>query len=108
MSNYTDVWPQNTVSEREKKRRLRAETTAWQRAAIGVITLSTIVNVAQCRVINSKMQEAERWQAKYTTSVAIEKDAVQAYGELVRQMEEAQEAAPETGGDGDEIEAAEE
>jgi len=47
-----------TDREREKKYKLRCETALWQKAALGFLILSVMVNVASCFYI---AQERERY-----------------------------------------------
>ena len=80
---------------REARRSLRREKSQWQRAALGLLALSTAVNAAQCAAISSLGRQARDWQAKYQAAQAIERDAIGAYGGLIRETEREKQARQE-------------
>ena len=90
------------ISVHEAREVLRRENFQWQRAALGLMILSTIVNLIQCAAIWTANLAAAEWEQRYYTAASLERDAVQAYGELLGQVEaeraarEAQTAAYES------------
>lgn len=92
MNDYPMLPISGLAREREKKRKLRAEAVSWQRVAVGVLAMSTALNAAQQAAIIRRDAEAAQLQARYDLAVAIEHDAVQAYGGLLRQVEAEKEA----------------
>lgn len=86
-------------TEREKTRRLHADIAVWQRATIGILAVSTAVNVVQQatilrrnEIIREKSIEITELKERCDILVAIEKDAIQAYGDLLLQVEAEKEA----------------
>lgn len=80
---------------REARRSLRMEKRQWQTAALGLLVLSTAVNAAQCAAVWSLGRQAADWEAKYQAAVAIERDAIAAYGGLLRETELEKQARQE-------------
>ncbi len=99
MNDCINIAPQFKKDEREKKRRLRIETASWQWGALGLLVLSVAVNTFLFGVINQKdnkiaekQNEIAQLEAKYNAAVSIEKDAVQAYGALIQEVEAERQA----------------
>lgn len=65
---------------------------SWQRAAIGLVALSTAVNIAQYAAILNRDKAIEDLETRYEAVKAIEQDAVTAYGELVARVDEEKSA----------------
>lgn len=92
--------------EREDKRKLRAETFQWQKAAIGLFTVSLVVNMAQqarIAVLEDQLRadealrqsEAALWEAKLERMEHTRDMAVQALGDAVLQAEADKQARAE-------------
>lgn len=73
---------------REIAYRTRKSVASWQRAAIGLVALSTAVNIGQYAAILNRDKAIEDLEARYQAAKAIEQDAVAAYGELVARVDE--------------------
>ena len=73
---------------REIAYRTRKSVASWQRAAIGLVALSTAVNIGQYAAILNRDKAIEDLEARYQAAKAIEQDAVTAYGELVARVDE--------------------
>lgn len=83
---------------RELARQQRRDLASWQRAAVGLVALSTAINVAQYIAILSRDEAIEDLETRYHAVRAIEADAVAAYGELAARVDadrEAQQAQAE-------------
>lgn len=94
MSDFIPISMTGTNREAEKKRKLRKETCAWQRAAAGMMALNVVFAasfgwvVAQKNVdLADRDARIEQWKTRYNAAAAIERDVVQAYGDLVMQVE---------------------
>lgn len=99
MNDYTMLHPSILGRDGERKRKLRADVAAWQRAAIGILVLSAAVNMAQQtailrrnEIIREKNIEIAELKERCDILVAIEKDTIQAYGDLLEQVESEKEA----------------
>lgn len=66
---------------------LRCAGIQWQRAALGLLALSAAVNAVQFAAVRSSRQLAADWEAKYQMAAAVEGEALEAYGRLVRKTE---------------------
>lgn len=82
------------MSDMEKSRRkeLRRSLADWQRAAIGLFALGMVTSVVFSGLLVSQQKETERMEAKYRAAQAIERDAVEAYGRLLAEVETEREA----------------
>jgi len=94
MNDYKTIHPTVAEREREKKQKLRAEIAAWQKGVIGLLCLSVALNIVQSGVINSRNATIDernakiaKLETKYNAAVAIETDAVKAYGDLLQQVD---------------------
>lgn len=94
MNDFTTLCASNPDHDREKKRKLREENCAWQRVASCLAALNIAVCVSLCGAIARKNADIaardsriEQWKTRYNAAAAIERDAVQAYGDLVMQVE---------------------
>lgn len=77
---------------REIATRTRRDLASWQRAALGLVALSTAINVAQYIAILSRDEAIEDLETRYHAVRAIEADAVAAYGELAARVDADREA----------------
>ena len=77
---------------RELARQQRRDLASWQRAAVGLVALSTAINVAQYIAILSRDEAIEDLETRYHAVRAIEADAVAAYGELAARVDADREA----------------
>lgn len=77
---------------REIARRTRRELAKWQWGCVGLIALSTVVNVCQYTAIVGKDRLIAAMEQRYQTVVAIEQDAVEAYGALIDRVDAETEA----------------
>lgn len=73
---------------REIAANTRRDLASWQRAAVGLVALSTSINVVQYIAILSRDEAIEDLETRYHAVRAIEADAVAAYGELVARVDE--------------------
>lgn len=99
MSDFIPISMTGTNREAEKKRKLRKETYAWQRVAACLAALNIAVCASLCGVIARKNADIaerdsgiEQWKTRYNAAAAIERDVVQAYGDLAMQVEAEQAA----------------
>lgn len=72
---------------REVATRTRRDLASWQKAALGLVALSTAINVAQYIAILSRDEAIEDLETRYHAVRAIEADAVAAYGELAARVD---------------------
>lgn len=72
---------------REIAANTRRDLASWQRAAVGLVALSTAINVVQYIAILSRDEAIEDLETRYHAVRAIEADAVAAYGKLVAQVD---------------------
>lgn len=72
---------------REMAANTRRDLASWQKAALGLVALSTAINVAQYIAILSRDEAIEDLETRYHAVRAIEADAVAAYGELVERVD---------------------
>ena len=72
---------------REIATRTRRDLASWQKAALGLVALSTAINVAQYIAILSRDEAIEDLETRYHAVRAIEEDAVAAYGELAARVD---------------------
>lgn len=77
---------------REIATRTRRDLASWQKAALGLVALSTAINVAQYIAILSRDEAIEDLETRYHAVRAIEADAVAAYGELAARVDADREA----------------
>ena len=77
---------------REIARQHRRDLASWQRAAVGLLALSTAINVVQYIAILSRDEAIEDLETRYHAVRAIEEDAVAAYGELAARVDADREA----------------
>mgnify|MGYP005761300887 FL=1 len=77
---------------REIARQHRRDLASWQRAAVGLLALSTAINVVQYIAILSRDEAIEDLETRYRAARAIEEDAVAAYGELAARVDADREA----------------
>ena len=77
---------------REIARQHRRDLASWQRAAVGLLALSTAINVVQYIAILSRDEAIEDLETRYHAVRAIEADAVAAYGELAARVDADREA----------------
>ena len=77
---------------REMATRTRRDLASWQKAALGLVALSTAINVAQYIAILSRDEAIEDLETRYHAVRAIEADAVAAYGELAARVDADREA----------------
>lgn len=77
---------------REIATRTRRDLASWQRAAVGLVALSTAINVVQYIAILSRDEAIEDLETRYHAVRAIEADAVAAYGELAARVDADREA----------------
>ena len=77
---------------REIARQHRRDLASWQRAAVGLLALSTAINVVQYIAILSRDEATEDLETRYRAARAIEEDAVAAYGELAARVDADREA----------------
>lgn len=83
-----------TSMTRRTTRPLHRKVATWQRAACGMLALATAGNIGlyglylhqEERAIQAEAS-AERWRERYSMAVQIEQEAVQAYGQLLTQVE---------------------
>ena len=83
---------------REIAANTRRDLASWQRAAVGLVALSTAINVVQYIAILSRDEAIEDLETHYHAVRAIEENAVAAYGELAARVDadrEAQQAQAE-------------
>lgn len=79
---------------RRTTRPLHRKVAVWQRAACGLFALAVAGNCVLYGVAAHQEERAiqaeasaERWRERYSTAVQIEQEAVQAYGQLLTQVE---------------------
>lgn len=72
---------------REMAANTRRDLASWQKAALGLVALSTAINVAQYIAILSRDEAIEDLETQYQAVRAIQRDAVIAYGELVERVD---------------------
>ena len=72
---------------REIAANTRRDLASWQRAAVGLVALSTAINVVQCIAILNRDEAIEDLETRYHAVRAIEEDAVAAYGKLVERVD---------------------
>ena len=72
---------------REMAANTRRDLASWQRAALGLVALSTAINVVQYIAILSRDEAIEDLETRYHAARAIQQDAVAAYGKLVAQVD---------------------
>ena len=77
---------------REIAANTRRDLASWQRAAVGLVALSTAINVVQYIAILSRDEAIEDLETRYHAVRAIEEDAVAAYGELAARVDADREA----------------
>ena len=77
---------------REIATRTRRDLASWQRAAVGLVALSTAINVVQYIAILSRDEAIEDLETRYHAVRTIEADAVAAYGELAARVDADREA----------------
>ena len=77
---------------REIARQHRRDLASWQRAAVGLLALSTAINVVQYIAILSRDEAIEDLETRYHAVRAIEENAVAAYGELAARVDADREA----------------
>lgn len=77
---------------REIATRTRRDLASWQRATVGLVALSTAINVVQYIAILSRDEAIEDLETRYHAVRAIEADAVAAYGELAARVDADREA----------------
>ena len=77
---------------REMAANARRDLASWQKAALGLVALSTAINVAQYIAILSRDEAIEDLETRYHAVRAIEADAVAAYGELAARVDADREA----------------
>ena len=77
---------------REIAANTRRDLASWQRAAVGLLALSTAINVVQYIAILSRDEAIEDLETRYHAARAIEEDAVAAYGELAARVDADREA----------------
>lgn len=77
---------------REMAANTRRDLASWQKAALGLVALSTAINVAQYIAILSRDEAIEDLETRYHAVRAIEADAVAAYGELAARVDADREA----------------
>lgn len=73
---------------REIAANTRRDLASWQRAAVGLVALSTAINVVQYIAILNRDEAIEDLETRYHAVRAIEADAVAAYGKLVARVDE--------------------
>ena len=72
---------------REMAANTRRDLASWQRATVGLVALSTAINVAQYIAILSRDEAIADLETQYQAVRAIQRDAVVAYGELVERVD---------------------
>lgn len=77
---------------REVATQTRRDLASWQRAAVGLVALSTAINVAQYIAILNRDEAIADLETRYHAARAIEADAVAAYGELAARVDADREA----------------
>ena len=77
---------------REIATRTRRDLASWQKAALGLVALSTAINVVQYIAILSRDEAIEDLETRYHAARAIEEDAVAAYGALAAKVDAEAEA----------------
>lgn len=77
---------------REIAANTRRDLASWQRAAVGLVALSTAINVVQYIAILSRDEAIEDLETRYEAVKAIQQDAVAAYGELAARVDADREA----------------
>ena len=77
---------------REIAANTRRDLASWQRAAVGLVALSTAINVVQYIAILNRDEAIEDLETRYRAVRAIEADAVAAYGELAARVDADREA----------------
>ena len=77
---------------REIAANTRRDLASWQRAAVGLVALSTAINVVQYIAILNRDEAIEDLETRYHAVRAIEADAVAAYGELAARVDADREA----------------
>ena len=83
------------MCNRERQFDLRRQIAAWQVGAIALLLIIAALATALSGLITRYQRDTESWKKKYMAAVAIEKDAVEAYGSLLLAMEEEKEARVE-------------
>lgn len=78
--------------EKSRRKELRRSLADWQRAAIGLFALGIVTSAVFSGLLVSQQKETERMEAKYRAAQAIERDAVEAYGRLLAEVETEREA----------------
>lgn len=78
---------------RDTSRKIHHTATIWQRAAVGALALGLLGNGATLGLYRGMErraavaeESAQLWEKRYTASVAIQQDALEAYGALRRQV----------------------
>lgn len=77
---------------REMAANTRRDLASWQRATVGLVALSTAINVVQYIAILNRDEAIEDLETRYHAARAIEEDAVAAYGELAARVDADREA----------------
>ena len=77
---------------REVMLRTRRALASWQKAALGLLVLSVVINAALYTAILGLERERADWETRYRAVRAIEEDAVAAYGALAAQVDAEAEA----------------
>ena len=74
---------------REVMVRTRRALASWQKAALGLLVLSVVINAALYTAILGLERERADWETRYRAVRAIEEDAVAAYGALAAKQDAA-------------------
>ena len=77
---------------REMAANTRRDLASWQKAALGLVALSTAINVVQYIAILNRDEAIEDLETRYHAARAIEEDAVAAYGALAAKVDAEAEA----------------
>lgn len=82
------------MSDIEKFRQaaLRRSLASWQRAAIGLFALGVVTSAVCSGLLVTQQRETERIEAKYRAAQTGEREAVEAYGRLLAEVETEREA----------------
>jgi len=83
------------MCNRERQFDLRKQVAAWQVGAVALLVIIVALSAALSGLIARYQKDTATWERKYMAAAAIERDAVEAYGSLILEVEEDEEARRE-------------
>ena len=99
MNSCVDIRLTGQARDRAIKSGLHVALASWQRAAFGLLVMGTVFNAAQCgairsrdAVIESQSAEIAQLHTECDLAISAEHEAVQAYNDLLLQVEQEKEA----------------